>query len=285
MADDRDRLIALRIGHLRFDERRDLLEDTQIRFDLLAYSRTPDFEDDRGAIVQSRPVDLSDGGRGARLDFEIAKHVEGERPSAASSARSSVSNGTGGTALWSFSNSAIQSGWKRSMRVASTCPSLSTSGPAVRARAACAAPVRDERSRQPREVQHLPGLLENVDDPDAPDEIAEAVPDQDRADVMQARQIPHDADRFPQHQPVLGGVSRCVGSAVCAFCAVRAAAGFCNASATPESMPLREVREARAEFARQFEARDASVDRENREAMRKIVHRERELFAGFGPYA
>ena len=47
----------------------------------------------------------------------------------------------------------------------------------------------------------------------------------------------------------------------------------------------REVREARAEFARQFEARDTGVDRENREAMRKIVHRERVACRFRSPYA
>src|SRR5688572_2204451 len=45
----------------------------------------------------------------------------------------------------------------------------------------------------------------------------------------------------------------------------------------------REVREARAEFARHFEPRDRRVDREVREVVRELVHRQRELLAGLGP--
>ena len=70
-------------------------------------------------------------------------------------------------------------------------------------------------------VQDLPGALEHAGDADALHEVAQAVADEDRADRMQARQVPHEAYGFPQHQRAFGG-----------------SGFFCNASATPERMPL-----------------------------------------------
>ena len=92
-------------------------------------------------------------------------------------------------------------GGKRSTRVAITCPSFTNVGPssssARRMRCGGLEPHALDR-RAP--VEDLPGALEHVGDADAADDVAEAVADEDRADLVEAREVPHHPDGFPQHQ-------------------------------------------------------------------------------------
>jgi hypothetical protein len=46
-----------------------------------------------------------------------------------------------------------------------------------------------------------PVALDDGDDADALDDVAEAVADEDRRDLVEARDAAHHRDRFPQHQP------------------------------------------------------------------------------------
>ena len=125
----------------------------------------------------------------------------GERPSARVSSGSRASNGTAGTSACSFSNSAIQRGGKRSTRVAITWPSLTNVGPELLQRHAHALRrVELDRLVASAAVQDLPGALEHAGDADALHEVAQAVPDEDRGDLVQPRQLAHDAEGLPQHR-------------------------------------------------------------------------------------
>ena len=119
------------------------------------------------------------------------KTSSGGRPRCAPPRAAVSSNGTGATSLCSFSNSAIQSGGKRSTRVAMTWPSLTKVGPSSSQREPHAL-----RGLEPLDVaaaahEHLAGALEDVGDAEPTDEVAEPVPDQDAADLLQARELPH----------------------------------------------------------------------------------------------
>src|SRR6185369_7668461 len=52
-----------------------------------------------------------------------------------------------------------------------------------------------------RLIKDLPGALDDVGDADPPNDVSQAVPDEDRSDDVEARDISQRADRFPQHQP------------------------------------------------------------------------------------
>src|SRR6185503_4295551 len=48
-------------------------------------------------------------------------------------------------------------------------------------------------------LEHLPGALEHPGDADPLHEVAQPVADEHRGDLMQARQLPHDAEGLAQH--------------------------------------------------------------------------------------
>jgi len=52
-------------------------------------------------------------------------------------------------------------------------------------------------------VQRAAGILERIGQPEALDQVAEAVADQDRGDIVQAAQIADRGERLPQHQAPL----------------------------------------------------------------------------------
>ena len=151
----------------------------------------------------------------------------GERPSERVSSGSSSSNGTGGTSACSFSNSAIQRGGNRSTRVAITWPSLTNVGPssssAMRMRCAGSSvtasatglqcriwPARSSTPAMPMRWTKSPRPWRMKTD----------------GDLVQPRQLAHDAEGLPQHRRWLGVF----------FCL--SAADFSSASAMPASTPL-----------------------------------------------
>ena len=124
-------------------------------------------------------------------------------------------------------------------------------------------------------VEQLSGALQDVCDADPADDIAETVADQDRGDLMQAWQIPHDAQGGAEHQvscSLFGGSSRSV------FC-VR------SASASPESTPLGEVCKAGAELARHLQPGDSRIERRHGKPLCEIAHHRCHLAPGLGARA
>ena len=118
-------------------------------------------------------------------------------------------------------------------------------------------------------AEDLAGALEDVGDADPADEVAEAVPDEDRGDLVQAREVPHHPDGLAQHHLALSGLS---------FFSAEAR----SASASPPRMPLATAANARAELARRLDPGDRRVGRSGRELLREVAHRQRDLLAGLG---
>src|SRR3954467_8445819 len=129
------------------------------------------------------------------------KTSKGERPSACSTCGQSSSKETGVAWLCSAASSVVHAGGRRSSRVESIWPSLTKVGPSS-SNGKPDALLRFKMSDVARfaPMQDLAGALEQRDDAGATHHIAQPMPDQDRADLAQAWQVPDRAGDAPDHE-------------------------------------------------------------------------------------
>ncbi len=230
VAGDLHRQVAARLRHLGLDQLGDVEEDPEIGVDLGADAGAADLEHHRRPILELRAVHLRDRRRAERPRIELAEHLE-RRP-----AERALELGQ-----------EVVEGDRRDLAL-----ELLELGDPVRREEVDAGghhlpelderrPQLPEREAQPLRrlepdgldlrapVENLPGALEDVGNADPADDVAQAVPDEDRGDLVEAREVPHHSDGFAQHYCALSGLS---------FFSAACSADPRSASASPPRIPL-----------------------------------------------
>ena len=198
---DLGRAVAPRLGHLGLDQLRHAPQQAQVGVDLLAHARPADLEHDRRAVLQLRAVHLRDRRRAVRVRLDVAEHLERRAPERALELGQQLLERHRrhvGLQLLEFGDPA------RREEVDARRHHLAEldEGRAELLERHAHALRRLERDLlgDRAAVQDLPGALEHAGDADALHEVAQAVPDEDRRDLVQARQLAHHAEGLPQHR-------------------------------------------------------------------------------------
>src|SRR6185295_5687992 len=206
---DLRRPVAARLGNLGLDQLRHPPQQAQVGVDLVAHARAPDFQHHRRAVGEARAVHLRDRGRGVGARVDVAEYLEGRAAEGALELGQQLLERHRrylGVQLLELLDPARR---KEIDARGHDLAELDEGGAELLQRHAHAARlVEPGRVSGGAEVEHAPGALEQAGDADALHEIAQPVADEHRGDLMQARQLPHDAEGFAQHLALQSGLAQ-----------------------------------------------------------------------------
>jgi hypothetical protein len=134
-----------------------------------------------------------------------ANTISGSPPRSSSSWGRSVSSGTAGTWLCSFSNSAIHSGPNKSARPARICPSLTKVGPRSSiAGRTCTEGASRARSAAVSQRSTWPARSSAISQPKTAHRVAQAVANEHAQNGVESAHIAGGTQGFDQHARMMG---------------------------------------------------------------------------------
>ena len=201
LTDDLDGQVAPCFGHLLLDEVSQVRENSEIRMDLRLDAGAADLQDHSRPVRKFRPVHLCDRGRREGLAFKVVEHLEGRAAERLLDLRHELVEGDRRHLVMQFSEFG---GPRRRQQVLPRREHLAEfdeGRPEFLERKPDAL-LRFKMSDVARfaPMQDLAGALEQRDDAGATHHIAQPMPDQDRADLAQAWQVPDRAGDAPDHE-------------------------------------------------------------------------------------
>ena len=198
--DHADRLIASRLGQLALDELREVPEDAQVGLDLRLDARPPHLEHHRCPVDEGRAVHLRDRRRAEGRAVEVEEHIGRRGADRLLDDRQQLVERDRRRAAVQLRELRGPLGRQEVVAGREHLPELDEGRAELLERLAqtlLRLELRAACRRAP--LQDLPGPFQHRGDADPADEVAETVPDEDQADLVQARQIAHRTERRCGH--------------------------------------------------------------------------------------